>query len=58
MIQINGKKKGSLEAHKDITQENLIEEIKNDTSIAELIKDWNKDLDVFRNNRAKYLLYP
>ena len=36
----------------------LIEEIKNDTGIAELIKDWNKDLDVFRNNRAKYLLYP
>ena len=38
--------------------QDLIEEIKNDTSIAELIKDWNKDLDVFRNNRAKYLLYP
>ena len=38
--------------------QDLIEEIKNDTSIAELIKDWNKDLDVFSNNRAKYLLYP
>ena len=36
----------------------LVQEIKNDPSIAELIKDWNNDLDIFRNKRAQYLLYP
>jgi len=36
----------------------LIQEIKNDSSIAELIRYWNNDLDIFRNKRGKYLLYP
>ena len=36
----------------------LIQEIKNDPSIAELIRYWNNDLDIFRNKRGKYLLYP
>ena len=36
----------------------LIQEIKNDPSIAELIRYWNNDLDIFRNKRAQYLLYP
>ena len=36
----------------------LIQEIKNDPSIAELISYWNNDLDIFRNKRGKYLLYP
>ena len=38
--------------------EDLIEEIKNDPSITELIKDWHNDLDIFRNKRAQHLLYP
>ena len=36
----------------------LIQKIKNDSSITELIKDWNNDLDIFRNKRGQYLLYP
>jgi len=36
----------------------LIQEIKNDPSIAELIRYWNNDLDIFRNKRGQYLLYP
>jgi len=36
----------------------LIQEIKNDPSIAELIRYWNNDLDIFRNKRAQHLLYP
>ena len=36
----------------------LIQEIKNDPSIAELIRYWNNDLEIFRNKRAQYLLYP
>ena len=36
----------------------LIQKIKNDSSITELIKDWNNDLDIFRNKRVQYLLYP
>ena len=36
----------------------LIQEIKNDPSIAELIRYWKDDLDIFRNKRTQYLLYP
>jgi len=51
VIQVNGKKRGSLEAYKDINQENLIEKIKKNKNLEKIFQNKNINKIFFVKNR-------
>ena len=51
VIQVNGKKRGSLKANKDITQDNLIKEIKINKNLEKIFKNKKIEKVFFVKNR-------
>jgi len=51
VIQINGKKRGTLETNKDISEENLIEEIKKNQTLEKIFQNKTINKTFFVKNR-------
>ncbi len=51
VIQVNGKKRGSLKANKDISQDNLIQEIKKNKNLKKIFQNKNINKIFFVKNR-------
>ena len=51
VIQINGKKRGSLEVEKDISEEDIIKKIQSENSLKKIFLNKNIDKKFFVKNR-------
>ena len=51
VIQINGKKRGTLQTNKDISEENLIEEIKKNQTLGKIFQNKTINKTFFVKNR-------
>ena len=56
VLQINGKKRAMIKTKKNISQEELISEIKNNENTKNIIKNKIKDKSFFVKNRLKNIL--
>ena len=57
VIQINGKKRATLKHMKDVSQENLLEEIKNNLNTKKIIKDKKINKCFFVKNKLINILF-